>query len=111
MRTTCRLAEQTVFQSQRLIGADDMTSAIVRRYETRLLARQQPGDFTGRSEAGLVLHGPFVDIGRNGSEGNAGIGKQHLPCAALRGEYQRILSTPDGHRIRFIREAAAAAGR
>ena len=111
LRAAGRLAEQTVSERQRLIGADDITAGIFRRYEARLLARQQPSDLAGRGKAGIFLHGSFVDIGGNGLEGNAGIGKQHLPRAALRGQDQRIFSAPDGHRIRIIPEAAAAGDR
>ena len=68
-------------------------------------------DFAGRGKAGILLQRAFVNIGGNGFEGNAGIGKQHLPRAALRGEDQRLVSAPDGHRSRVIPEAAAAGDR
>ncbi len=78
-------------ERQRLVGADDVAAGILRRHEQRLLARQQPGDLAGRRKPGVLLDRPFVDIGRNRLERNAGIAEQHLPRAALRRQDQRIV--------------------
>ena len=111
LRPAGRLAEQPLPERQRLIGADDITAGIAATIPNSAFSRaSSAGDLAGRGKAGSLLHGAFVDIGRNGFEGDAGIGEQHLPRAALRGQDQRMFSAPDGHRS-IIPEAAAAAGR
>ena len=44
-----------------------------------------------------MLDFALVDVGRNGFESKAGIDEQGLPCTALRGQDQRLISTPDTH--------------
>jgi hypothetical protein len=105
------LAEQARTQRQRLIGAHDKMGRPLQRHQARLLARQQKGDVARRGKAGLALDGAFVEIGRHGLDGDAGIVQQHPPGAALRRQDQGMRSAPQRHRDRITREAAAAAGR
>src|SRR6476661_9232251 len=93
-----RFAEQSASERQRLVGADDVAARTLRRYEARLLAREQACNFTRRRKPGIPLHGTLVDTSGNGIEWNTGIGEQDLPCLALRSQDQSIFSTPNGHR-------------
>ena len=111
LRAAGRLAEQAVSQRQRLIGADDITTGIFDDTKHAFSRASRAAISPGAERPEFFCTDAFVDIGGNGLEGNAGIGKQHLPRAALRGQDQRIFSAPDGHRIRIIPEAAAAADR
>jgi len=57
-------------------------------------AGQKGCDLAGRGEARGLLHRPFVDIGGNGFELDAGIDEQRLPRAALRAQDQRMFAAP-----------------
>src|ERR1700674_3860676 len=69
----------------------------MRRYRKRFLSREQGCNLAGFGKARSLLHAALVDVGRNGVEIDAGIGKQRLARAALRRKNQRLFSAPEAH--------------
>src|SRR5882724_6095872 len=84
------LVEKPVAQRQGLIRADDVMSGLSRRNPKRLFACQQKRDLARRRNLRRLLNASLIDVGRDGLEGEAGIGQQRLPRSALRGQYQRV---------------------
>jgi hypothetical protein len=97
LRTSGRLAEQSLAKYQRLICTYYKSIGVFRGHEQGLVSRQQGCDFSGRRQRGGKLNRSLVELGGNCLESNTGIGEKRLPRSALRRQDQRFRSAPDRH--------------
>src|SRR5262249_61668825 len=83
---------------QGLVGAQYQPAGKASGNRSRLLARQQHGEFTRIARRALLLDRPLVDIGRLDLDRNSGVPQEGMADCALGREQERFAGEPKRHR-------------
>src|SRR5260370_31834409 len=85
-------------ERQGLVGAQYQPAGKASGNRSRLLPRQQRGEFARVARRAPLLDRPLVDIGRLDLDRNSGVAQEGMADRALGREHERFASEPKRHR-------------